>query len=42
MYRIVKLVENSSDVFIVIHAATGREVFRADSYDEAYRFVLSK
>lgn len=42
MYRIVKLVEDGSEVFVVVHAAKGREVFRATTYAEAYRFVLSK
>ena len=42
MYRVIKLIENDADVYIVLHAATGKEVFRADTYDAAYRFVLSK
>jgi hypothetical protein len=42
MYKIVKLTENDVDVYIVLHAATGKEVFRSGTYDEAYRFVLSK
>jgi hypothetical protein len=42
VYRVVKLVEDGSEVFVVLHAASGKEVFRADNYAEAYRFVLAK
>lgn len=42
MYRVIKLTENNVDVFIVLSVATSKEVFRADTYDAAYRFVLSK
>ena len=42
MYRIVKIVEDEADVFVVIHAGNNREVFRTGNYAEAYRFVLSK
>jgi hypothetical protein len=42
MYKIVKFIDDGMDVYIVLHDATGKEVFRADTYDQAYRFVLSQ
>jgi len=42
MYKIVKLTENDVDVYIVLHAASSKEVFRAATYEQAYKFVLSR
>lgn len=41
MFRIVKIIQNDADVFLVINVIKNKEVARFDTYKEATTYVLS-
>jgi hypothetical protein len=42
MYKIIKILENDLDVFIVVNSIKKQEVARFNTYAEASKYIMSK